>query len=154
MITVLIVTIFLGTVSTALMGIVYMNMRNAEQADAIVRARVAAHSVLFALGSEASRDIAKGRDPLGIKDGTDMTDTFRDGDMYITINGATDEYEQVYLLTCTARHMVRKGTSPTAEEVKATVTEQLEVRKKSTTSEKGETETSARWRWKGKEGGA
>ena len=159
LLTVFIVMVFLGIISTSLMGVVYVNIRNAEQQDAIIRTRVAAHAVLFALGSEASRDIGKNRDPLGIKNGTDMTATFEDKDqsMHFTIKGATNEYEQAYLLTCTARYVVRRSASLSAsakEEVKATVTEQLEIKKKIAVDEKGKTKTSARWRWIEKEEGA
>ena len=154
LITTLMVVFLLAIVSLGLMGITYMNMRSAEQGNAIIRTRVAAHSMLYVLGSVASRDIANNRDPLGIKNGTDITSSFEDEgqNMRFTIKGATNEYEQTYLLTCTARYVVRHGTSLSAkEEVKATVTEQLEVKKRFTSDETG-TKASAQWRWI--EGGA
>ena len=144
-----IVMILLAIISVSLMGIVYMNMRSAEQGDAIIRTRVAAHSILYVLGSIASRDIGNNRDPLGIKDGTPLTATFEDEgqNMRFTIEGSTTSFERAYTLTCTARYVVRHGSSPAKEEVKATVREYLEVKKRFTTDEEGGTRTSAQWIW-------
>lgn len=109
LLTTLIVMLFLATLCLGLMGFVHTNTVSASQEQHIVRARVAAQSVLWSLGKAISEDL--GADdppvtgPLGIQEGKTLTGTFYDPgegvDVYVEVSRTNPTR---YSLTCSARY--------------------------------------------------
>lgn len=117
--TIMLVMLLLTIISLGLMGLTHVNMRSAEQEYFAMRARVAAQSVLSALGDKAEAALKTSGIPLSlweITDGNPAKGSFTDDGFDFQVTVASNN--KAYLLTCEARRDV-----PNAPVVK----EQMEI---------------------------
>ena len=104
LITTLMVVFLLAVISVGLMGITYVNMRSAEREYSAIRARVAAQSVLSALGDRAETEIRANNGALWGVTSEDLAQgSFTDDDFVFEVTVSEGDERLLYVLTCEAR---------------------------------------------------